>query len=296
MHSFYEKTAALAHHQIAEEQKKKRGKDTAPQASILQETESKISEAEEMHICTLDPSTLAKELTATEVKSIGEITPIEIIRFKSDTEETVCPMLIGYIKFTESISYYVSASILEAGEKEDSTYWGGKKRSKAYHGASAKETAQKYWCDVMRHLFELNNRNSTDAVFRGIMKTSPPRIMREEITEMFTRISDRVCAETESVLQRANKVYVRDAKSLEKHLIDASTNKNHKESPLKFKRIIEYLSYIRTHENIQFSPEINHALIHTFRGAKDTRAESTRSSEVFYAGCFLFLDNSPFIL
>lgn len=299
MRSEYVKALEKARHTHGREGKKSLKKkepgDEKERKKKVKEIEAEISEAEAMNICSLEPDRLAKELTATEIKIITDITPIEIIKFNCDSEESVCPTLVGYINFTKGLSFYVASSILESDKREQANTEKQRIKQQRFHGKGAKEVAQRYWVDVMKHLLQLNNRNSIDAIFKGLMKTSPPRIMQEEISDIFTEVSDRVSIETESALQASNKLYVRDVKSLEKHLIDASTNKTDRESPVKFKRIIEYLSYLRTHTEICPERAVNHALITTFRKERDTRPESTRNPEIFYKGCFLFLENSRFV-
>ncbi|KAI5188810.1 hypothetical protein NEMIN01_0178 [Nematocida minor] len=296
MHSEYEKKIEKLKSEKKKADTSKSSKDTdkkdAEKKEMDQkELESHISEAEAIDLCTLEAKKIAKELTATEVKILMDITPIEILKFSYDSEEEASPTLVGYIKFTKGLSSYVTTSVLDCLEEKTEKV----QAHRQFHAQSEKTAAQKHWVDVMKALVEQNNRNSADAVFKGLMKTDPPRILKEEISDLLKKSADAVSQETEKDMQTSNILYIRDVKSVEKHLIDASCNKNDRESPAKFRRIIEYLNYIRAHAEVEIDEKINHALVHTFRNAKDVRTGSAKESEVFYTGCFLFLENSSFI-
>ncbi|KAH9386370.1 uncharacterized protein NEMAJ01_1266 [Nematocida major] len=272
--------------------KKKEGEEREKRADIDEkELEAKMSEAERLDLCMLDPEEFAQQLTYTEVKILMDITPVEILQFSYENEEAASPTIAGYLRFTNGLSSYVTASILECMEEAQDKVSAKKK----FHGQSEAAAAQTHWKDVMKRLLDKNNRNSIGAVFRGIMKTSPSRILKEEISDILREASDAVSHQTEKGMQATNLLYIRDVKTLEKHLIDASYNKGDKESPNKFKRIIEYLNYIRSHSQVEVDKKINHAIMHTLKNAKDVRISAAKDSSVFYTGCFLFLEHSSFI-
>lgn len=291
MHSEYEKQKDSIKAKKQKGQKSEKDKEAGKQNEIDEkEFESKISEAESLEICTLDPEVLAEELTLTEVKIVMDITPVEVLKFSYENESEASPTLVAYIKFTDGLSSYVTSTILDC--IEEPTQVAAKKK---FHAQSEVITAQRHWIKVMERLLERNNKNSLTAIFKGILKTNPTRIMKEEILDLLKKASETICQETEKEMQSSNTLYIRDIRSLEKHLIDASYHKNDKESPNKFRRIIEYLNYIRAHAPAKIDEKINHALIHTFRNSKDIRVSVQKEGSVLYSGCFLFLEHSRFI-
>ncbi|KAI5131183.1 hypothetical protein NEPAR08_2367 [Nematocida parisii] len=270
---------------------KSEGKKTKQKEIDEKEINSKISEAEALDLCTIDAESLAEQLTLTEIRILIDITPVEILKFNYENEEEVSPTLAGYIKFTNGLSSYVTSSIFECEEPQ--TKSSSEKRQ--FHAQSEVEAAQNHWKSVMEKLLDKNNRNSLTSIYNGIMKTNPPRILKEQIFDLHTKATEEISQETEKELQSVNTQYIRDVKTIEKHLIDASYSKNDKDTPAKFRRIIEYLNYIRAQPPKDVDEKINHAIIHKFRNMKDIRMATGKDGSVLYSGCFLFLEHSHFI-
>ncbi|EHY65347.1 hypothetical protein NEAUS04_0852 [Nematocida ausubeli] len=277
------------------EKQKSSEKGKAPDQSEIDEKElsSKISEAEALDLCMLDTEEFAQELTQTEVKILMDITPVEILKFSYDNEAEMSPTFVGYMKFTDALSAYVATSILDCQEAQSKASSGRERRQ--FHAQSEMEAAQAHWKDVMEKLLDRNNLNSLNAIFRGLMKTSPARILKEQILDLYSKASENVSQSTEKDLQVQNMLYIRDVKTLEKHLIDASYNQNDKDTPAKFRRIIEYLNYVRAHSSAEIDEKINHAIISTLRNTKDIRISAGKTNSVFFSGCFLFLEHSSYI-
>ncbi|KAI5181012.1 hypothetical protein NEOKW01_1253 [Nematocida sp. AWRm80] len=252
-----------------------------------------ISEAESIDLYTLQPEVLAKELTATEVKILLDVSPVEILKFDPSKETNIsAPTLSGYIKFTKGLSLHVATVILESVSKKEPSEIVAVKTNVS---DSPYLTYQKHWVDVLKHLSKLNNLNSVCAVAAGIQKTNPNRVLKEEILSIKTDLENKINSETEPTLQKNNVLYIRDIHSIEKHLIDASENKQDSSSSKKFKRIIEYLNHIRSHSKIEVDKRINHAIISSAMESKDTRMREIEENELGYEGCFLFMDHSNYV-
>lgn len=282
----------LSEYEKQVEREKKRTDISVEEKEVsVREMEAKMeAAAASIDLMELTPAVFAKEVTAAEVKAILDITPVEILRFSSSaTMKEAAPTLHGYLSFTEGLSSLVSLSIMQAlPEKRDTSIDAGKSK----HILAA---PVRYWVSVMEELCKLHNANALSAIAQGIRRTRVSRLDLEQISLFQKEVSAYASSENEKTLQKEKVLYIRDASSIEKHLIDAAVNKQSKESSAKFHRIIQYLSYLRNYSEIEVNRELNHALISAVRKSKETRISEDKSTSILFNGCFLFMEHSSFV-
>ncbi|KAI5186331.1 hypothetical protein NEHOM01_1395 [Nematocida homosporus] len=261
------------------------------------EINAAISEAEAINLMEIDPVMLAREITATEVRTIIEISPVEILKFQpADDIKKQSPNLYGYLTFTESLSSFVASTIIQnsAAPKQISAHRSPPTKTSSSPKYDA-EASTNQWVEVARALKTLNNANALAAVVQGLKRTRIPRVLIEELTELQSQCDTLVSCEKEADLQDRGILYLRHIRSIEKHLIDASTNKQDKTAGKKFCRIIEYLNYIRSHSGISVDRMLNHAIIAAVRKTKDIRGGERKDSGIGFEGCFIFLKHSNYL-
>ncbi|KAI5171745.1 hypothetical protein NEFER03_1050 [Nematocida sp. LUAm3] len=279
-----------------EKEKEKEKHRTDPDKNTLDELDVAMSEAEQTKILEMDPSDIARELTSLEIKTITEISPVEILKFQPDEKaEKTSPTLFAYLNYTESLSSYIANTIKNPQSKKKTNEEDEGEAKKGEKPTNTSNPSLSFWLNVARSLKDFNNANTLYAVIQGIKKTRAPKVLLEELVQIQQEIEALVSCEKEESLQRRKILYLRKIKSIEKHLIDASTNKHSKDAGKKFHRIIDYLNYIRGFSSSGINKDVNHAIIACIRQAQAERGDGEEKGPTQFEGCFMFLEHSNFL-
>jgi len=258
----------------------------------MREASSLISEASSLDIHVLHPDVVATELTAIDIQAMAEITPVEILKFDPSLPVSVSsPALYAHLEYSRGLSLFVASDILQiaASPKNQNT------AAEASKVRAPSKSAQKFWIRVINSLKCLNSFNALLSVASGVQKTPLTPILKEQLSVVLEEVGHLASPEAAASMKERNVLFIRDSRSLERHLIDASSNKADKTAAKKFRGVVEYLSYIRDHLMASTNKKLNHSLIVSARNSKDTRAIVQEDALFSYEGCFIFLDRSNYV-